>query len=105
MTNKAKIRTSVTPSSYLIKSHNVYSTAEIDVLGVQTVDAFLLESFLSKSIVGGQGWWQHGVDNECKDVQTVEETLSERSLNMITFFLLLFKLLHQLKLTPRLIHM
>ena len=53
------------------------------MLGVKTVDAFLLESFLSKSIVGRQGWRQHGVDNECKDVQTVEETLPECSLSMI----------------------
>ena len=73
--------------SYLIKSHNVYSTAEIDVLGVKTVDAFLLESFLSKSIVGRQGWRQHWVDNECKDVQTVEKTLSKCALNIISYII------------------
>ena len=77
------------------------------MLGVKAVDAFLLESFLSKSIVGRQRGRQHWVDNECKDVQTVEETLSERSLNtIITFFcvILVLKLSHHERLTPRLIH-
>ena len=55
------------------------------MLGVKAVDAFFLESFLSKSIVGRQGWRQHGVDNKCKDVQTVEETLPEGSLKTILY--------------------
>ena len=67
MDRKAKIRT-VMNASYLIKSHNIYSSAEIDVLGVQAIDPFLLESLLSKGIVGREGGRQHGVDNECKDV-------------------------------------
>ena len=82
----AKIRT--VNASYLVKSHNVDPTAEIDVFGVQAVDSFLLKSLLSKGIVGRQGWGQHGVHNECKDVQTVEKTLPERALNMVLFRLL-----------------
>ena len=78
---EAKIRT--VNSSYLIKSHNVYSSAQVDVLGVQTIDSFLLKSFLSKSVVGGQSRRQHRVDNECKDVQTVEKTLPECALNIM----------------------
>ena len=34
-------------ASYLIKSHNIYSSAEIDVLGVKAIDSLLLESFLT----------------------------------------------------------
>ena len=68
-------------ASYLIKSHNVYSSAEIDVLGVKAIDSFLLKSFLSKGIVGCEGGRQHRVDNECKDVQTVEKTFPECALN------------------------
>ena len=79
MDRKAKIRT--VNASYLIKSHNIYSSAKIDVLGVQAIDPFLLESLLSKGIVSREGGRQHRVDNKCKDVQTVEKTLSECALN------------------------
>ena len=75
-------------ASYLVKSHNVDPTAEIDVFGVQAVDSFLLKSLLSKGIVGRQGWGQHGVHNKGKDVQTVKQTLPERALNMVLFRLL-----------------
>ena len=95
-------------ASYLIKSHNVDSSAKIDVFGVQAIDSFLLESLLSKGIVGREGGRQHRVHNECKDVQTVKKTLSKCALNMISyniFCVLVFKMCHQLKLTPRLIHM
>ena len=50
MDRKAKIRT--VNASYLIKSHNVDASAKIDVLGVKAIDSFLLESLLSKGIVG-----------------------------------------------------
>ena len=79
MERKAKIRT--VNASYLIKSHNVDASAEIDVLGVQTIDPFLLESLLSKGIVSREGGRKHRIDNECKNVQTVEKTLSECALN------------------------
>ena len=79
MRRGAKIRT--VNASYLIKSHNVDSSAKIDVLGVQAIDSFLLESLLSEGIVGCEGGRQHRVHNKCKDVQTVEKTLSECALN------------------------
>ena len=79
MDRKAKIRT--VNASYLIKSHNVNSSAEIDVLGVKAINPFLLESLLSKGIVSREGGRKHRVDNERKDVQAVEKTFSECSLN------------------------
>ena len=91
-------------ASYLIKSHNVDSSAKIDVFGVQAIDSFLLESLLSKGIVGREGGRQHRVHNECKDVQTVEKTLSECALNTALHCIVPLQLIMSL-LTPRLIHM
>ena len=69
--------------SYLVKSNNIYSTTKIDMFGVETIDPFLLKSFLSKCIVSCQGRWKHRVNNKCKDVQTVEQTFSECTLGII----------------------
>ena len=38
-------------AAYLVKGNYINSTTEVDVLGVQTVDSFLLESLLSKGVV------------------------------------------------------
>ena len=63
---------------YLVKSHHVNAPTEVDVLGVDAVDASLLQPLLGEGVVSSKGRWQHRVDDECEDVETVEETLPER---------------------------
>ena len=40
--------------AHLVKGNYINATTEVDVLGVQTVDSFLLKSLLSKGVVGCQ---------------------------------------------------
>ena len=68
---------SVFSQTHLIESHDVNTSTQIDVLGMEAVNSSLLESLLSEGVVSSEGWRQHGVDHEGEDVKTVEETLLE----------------------------
>ncbi len=68
----------------LVEGDDVDAAREADVLGVEAVDALLLEALLGEGVVGGQRRGQDGRHHEREDVQAVQQALLHRALRIRT---------------------
>ena len=71
---------------YLVKSHHINAPTEVDVLGVDAVDASLLQPLLGEGVVSGEGGGEDGRDHEGQDVQAVQQTLRSRALDNSVYY-------------------